>query len=313
METTRHQLVQEVIGAMQEGAITQARRPGVAAFRIDGPIPPAGGVMEPSICFILQGTKRAHFDGRPHTYEEGNFLLSTLAVPVKGEVVSASAERPVIGISFTLDLRAAATLITEMGFPPPRGDEAEPRAISVHPIDEAMLRTLSRLFAATDDDLSWRILGEGLQRELLFHVLRDEDAGWQLRQRLRSEASLQQVARAVAYIEAHLSEPLDVEQISSRAGLSASRLHAKFRTLTSRSPMQYVKYLRLHRARELLLTGESVTDAALSVGYASPSQFSREFKRQYGHPPSGVPPLVVGSEAGTKHRPHVSKPGLPVV
>jgi len=244
--------------------------------------------MMPSACFILQGSKRAHFDGEPHTYNEGSFLLSTLSVPLRGEVVVASAGRPLVGMAYTLDLRTVAKLMAEVGAEHFADPGVAPSAISVHTMDEPLLQTLGRLGAATADDLAWRILGEGLQRELLFRVLRHPGAGWQLRQRLRQEASFDQVARAVAYIEAHLTESLDVDQIARRAGLSPSRLHAKFRAVTSRSPMQYVKYLRLHRAHGLLLTGDPVTDVAFSVGYGSSSQFSREFRRQYGHPPSEV-------------------------
>jgi len=263
-------------------------RPGLALFQMNGPIPPMDGVMKPTICFVLQGTKRAEFNGQMHTYEEGSFMLSTLVVPLRGEVVVASRERPVVGISFTLDLQEVARLIAEVGPGAAVDTGTEPSAISVHDIDAGVLRVLEGLCDATTNDLEWRILADGLRRELLFRVLRHPGAGWQLRQRLKDEASLEQVARAVAYIEAHLTEPLDVDQISRKAGLSPSRLHAKFRAVTSRSPMQFVKHLRLDRARSLLLAGRQVTDAAYTVGYASPSQFSREFRRQYGHPPSAV-------------------------
>ncbi len=284
----RTSLATQLLRRVPAGTVVRDLRSGISGFRMQGPIPPTSGVMEPAVCFIFQGTKRAHFDGRPHTYEQGSFLLSSVAVPLQGEVVVASEDCPLVGLSYTLNLRTVAKLIAEIGVARFEDPGTDPSAISVHPMDEAMLQTLTRLCAATEDDLTWKILGEGLERELMFRVLQHPGAGWQLRQRLRHEASLDQVARAVAFIEAHLTESLDVDRISREAGLSPSRLHAKFRAVTSRSPMQYVKYLRLHRARGLLLTGEPVTDVAFSVGYGSSSQFSREFRRQYGHPPSEV-------------------------
>lgn len=290
VDSLRVSLAREVDGLLDPAASVQELRPDLGVFRMREPIPPMSGVMAPAICFILQGGKRVHFDGQTQTYEAGQFLVSTLAVPVKGEVVVASPEEPLVGIAWTLDVQHVARLVAEVGPEALPRSGAPPSAVSVHELDADMLRTLERLVGATGSDLSWRILGEGLQRELLFRVLQHPGAGWQLTRRLRDEDGLEQVARAVAFIENHLTEPLDVERISRKAGLSPSRLHARFRKITSRSPMQYVKYLRLHRAHALLLSGAPVTDAAYAVGYMSPSQFSREFRRQFGHPPSAARP-----------------------
>ncbi len=132
-----------------------------------------------------------------------------------------------------------------------------------------------------------RLLAAGVQRELLFEVLRGPN-GQLLRNFVLRDGSAHRVARVVSFLEKNFREPLDVKAIAKRAGMSSSSLHEHFKRATALSPIQFVKRMRLHQARALLLSGRGASEAAFDVGYTSASQFSREFRRMFGHPPSQV-------------------------
>lgn len=130
-------------------------------------------------------------------------------------------------------------------------------------------------------------MGQGSLNEVYYRLVTAK-GGALVRKRLALSGGLDQIGRAIKHIEDHLTEPLNVEMVARLVGMSPSGFHAKFKEATSQSPMQFVKRLRLNAARNLLLEGHSATEAAFQVGYSSASQFSREFSRQYGLPPSKV-------------------------
>lgn len=179
-------------------------------------------------------------------------------------------------------------------------DEVEPGgpadALSSHPLEPAIAIAMTRLIQISSDERDWRILGEAALREVYYRLLLGS-AGPLLRARLGHSGALPQVARAIRFIEENLADPMDVTQLARVAGLSSSGLHEKFRRVTAQSPMQFVKGLRLDRARSLIAGGTGVTEAAMEVGYQSPSQFSREFKRRYGFSPSKAARMVGAAQA----------------
>lgn len=253
----------------------------------------------PSLCVLVQGEKQVHFQGKVLTYNRGHYIMPTLTVPVRYEVFGASRERPLLGLSIPLDFRCISQLLVEMGQENARPGEPEDRdALATHPLTPSLLSVLRRMIDVAQDATDWKVLGPGLQRELHYLLLQGP-AGGRLRARISAQGKLEQVSRAVHFITERFTSSLDIETIAKHAGLSASGLHARFKEATGHSPMQFVKQLRLEQARSLLLEGQSVTDVALEVGYVSPSQFSREFSRHYGSPPSRartqiLPPPVPG-------------------
>lgn len=152
-------------------------------------------------------------------------------------------------------------------------------------LSDALQRSVTRLLHALSDPLEAALLGPALVREIYFHVLSGEQGG-ELRAALAQQGAFGKIAQALRHIHQNYAQALDVAQLASCAKMSHATFHAHFRAITQTSPMQYVKSIRLHQAR-LLMVRQQMTAAAasLAVGYESPSQFSREFRRLFGLSP----------------------------
>lgn len=262
-------------------------RPGLLLGRIEAPMGPTAVVYPGAVCLVAQGSKRVRFGGEEKRYGDGRFLLSAMDLPAESEILDASPSHPLLSLVLTLDMGRLATVAAELRDVVHLDGARPPAPLGSHPVDEPLAASLVRLVRAATVDLEWSFLSEGLQREVYYRLLTGPGAG-ALLTRLQSAGAVDQVTRAIEFIKMHLTEPIDIETLARTAGLSTSGLHSKFKQVTTLSPMQYVKRLRLDRANAMIVAGEPVTTAAFAVGYASPSQFSRDFKRQYGAPPSSV-------------------------
>ena len=261
---------------------------GLRLYRQDQPATePFPVIYEPSICIIVQGSKRLVFGRRSILYDEGNFLVNALTLPLHAEMSEASPEKPFLGFLMRFDPLQVSTLVTELDGLVDWPESPMPEIISACPLSEGISRANQRLIACLDDAMDRRILSAGLIREILYEVLRGPKGRILYEQALRG-GKAHQIARAVAYIEKHFHQSLDVSTIAKQAAMSPSVLHQHFKRLTALTPMQYVQHLRLHQARTLLLAGHGAAQAGFEVGYNSPSQFSREFRRLFGVPPSRV-------------------------
>jgi len=168
-------------------------------------------------------------------------------------------------------------------------------ALESSPMDERLKEALTRLLEASTNELESQVLGPGIAREVMFRILSGEQ-GQNLRRLALRGGGSQRVARAVQYLRDNYAEPLDIATIAKATGVSPSTLQHSFKAATSLSPIQYLKKLRLHQARVLMVTnGLNAGEAAFQVGYGSPSQFSREFKRMFGQTPTAV---VEGMRSG---------------
>lgn len=250
------------------------------------PYPRTPSLYPGSICFLAQGSKAVYLGSFQCNYDPGHFLLSRYNVVADSASPDASPRKPLVGMAIDLSLTRLGQVIAEIGPEPIEGSElAEQPALTTHPMDQALVDVLVRVVDASRDDTEWRVLSEGLLRELYFRLVRGPAAPL-LRARAASVGSGSQVAAAIEYIQRNLTDAVSTESIARAAGVSVSGLHAKFKRVTGQAPMQFVKRLRLDRARTLLVSGQSVTEASLGSGYNSMSQFSREFRREYGTPPS---------------------------
>ncbi len=277
-------LAERICGPTREGGWTV--RPGVHLWRLTAPQPGAPVVYPPTLCFVVQGSKRATLPGeREFIYDTGHYLVTPMTVPARSELLKASVDEPFLAIVVELDPSIVRSLLAELDDSVDPGRGPEMCAMASTPVDDDLSRTLLRFVSALGSDREWGILGSSLLRELHYRVLMGP-SGHLLREAAGLDGPRSPVAQAIRYIEDHLAEPVDVAAVSRRAGLSPSALHRHFRRATGQSPIQFLKRLRLLRAHELLLGGEQVTRAALAVGYGSVSQFSREFKRYFGVPPS---------------------------
>lgn len=262
-------------------------RPGLTIARVTEPIPRIAAVYPTVICFLAQGCKVAHVGDRAWRYDAGQFLLSTMSVPADTEVVDATPEKPMLSLVLNLDLRRLGRVVNEVGECHPTAIRQQAQtAVAAFPFEPLLADAVYRLARTATRDEEWCVLGEGALDEVYYRLVSGESGGL-LRERL-ARGGLDQIGRAISFIEDNLTKPLDVEAVARFVGMSSSGFHARFKEATSQSPMQFVKRMRLNAARNSLLEGLSVTEVAFSVGYSSASQFSREFSRQYGMPPSKV-------------------------
>ncbi|EJJ27123.1 AraC family transcriptional regulator [Rhizobium sp. CF142] len=238
-------------------------------------------VYEAGIVLLLGGKKHGRAGGKHFVYEAGSYLVLTLPLALECGHEASPAD-PLCGFFVGIDRQDLAVLLSELADLEPALPDFNPRLIVPNRIDEGISAVVQRLISAVDDPVAGRILGPSLRRELLFHVLRGprKAALAALARQNGDEGRLDMVIRAV---RRDISFPISVEQMARIAGMSTSVFHRAFRAKTGQSPLQYVKQLRLHKARDLInFEGLKIGDAARRVGYESVSQFSREYKRHFG-------------------------------
>lgn len=275
--------------AVPDGVATDAW-PGLTVFHATAPIARMQIVYRPCICFVVQGHKRLLLGRESLDYGPSDYLVVSLPMPVEGAVIEASATRPCIGLLLEFDPMTLGRLVLEIAdeghaLPP----TSEPKALGVFTgrMTGTLRDVLLRFVETLSSPLDRRMLGPGLVREILYRVLTGEQ-GQRFAALATDAGSGHRVARAIRYLEQNIDQPLDVPSIARVSGMAVSTLHHAFKHVTTMSPIQYLKKLRLHRARALLIAGASVGEASDRVGYASSSQFSREFKRLFGVVPSRV-------------------------
>jgi transcriptional regulator GlxA family with amidase domain len=216
--------------------------------------------------------------------DETTFLLSSVDVPVVSQIIAASEKIPLLSLLLKLDMTAVREILSQEEFHAPQ-TSSNSRAIAVGKTTIDLLKPCSRLLDLLDARDDIRFLSNLIQREIVYRLLRGPQG-----ERLRAIATLgdqsHRTAKAIAWLRANYAKPLRVEELAEVARMGISTLHHHFRALTAMSPLQYQKQLRLGAARErMLINGLDAASAAFEVGYESPSQFSREYKRFFGQPP----------------------------
>ncbi|MEO0322727.1 MAG: AraC family transcriptional regulator [Myxococcota bacterium] len=258
---------------------------GLELFRIEEPIPRLPSVSPASMCCIVQGQKRAYLGGVAHTYDEDHYLCATLSLPVEAEVVVATSDEPVLGVLLDLDSRVMAeTLVAYEAAARaavPTATKPLSPGLAVAQVDERFAKALARLVELLDDPVAQQVLASSRLRELLFAIIEGQ-AGALVR---HTYGAAHDVTQVVSYLRENLQESHSVDDLARKAGMSRAVFHRRFKASTSFSPLQFIKALRLNHAAMQILGGETVGQAASDVGYASPSQFSREFRRQFGASP----------------------------
>lgn len=262
--------------------------PGVTLYTRSQPLHRTPGIYKPSICIVAQGCKRMHYGEYSHSYGRDRYLINSLTMPAEAEITDVSPERPFLGLILNIDRSIVSRLMIEMAIREWANEPDESSGICISsPMTERLKDKVIGLLGLLDDPLDRKILAAGMLHALHYEVLRGPH-GYLLRNCVLKDARANRIASIIHYIEENYQRPLDVESIARVAGMSQSSLHEYFKHATSMSPMQFVKNLRLHQARVLLLGGSSASAASYRVGYSSPSQFSREFKRFFGDLPSQV-------------------------
>jgi AraC-like DNA-binding protein len=257
---------------------------GVKLMRAGRPLPRSAVLYEPGIVIVGQGRKRGYLGDQVYTYDAHNYLVLSVPLPFECET-EASPECPMLAASIRVDLAMLTELLMKMEgahhAPPP----SMPEGMYSTKLDARLSEAAVRLLECLRDPAEARILGPQVVREITYRVLCGRHGG-----ALRAAAALHsrfgQVNRALQRIHAEYALNLSVEDLAETAGMSASAFHQNFKAVTTTSPLQYLKTIRLHKARMLMAhEGLRAGVAAERVGYESASQFSREFKRLFGLSP----------------------------
>jgi len=255
---------------------------GVSVIRQTSPSALQYAVSKPLVALVLQGAKRVTMGSETFDFGAGESLLITADVPTVSQITRATVTAPYLSLVFDLDCAVIESLVVDMGPTPFLAGTP----VRVDPTEAEVADAALRLLRLLDRPASVPILRKQLIRELHFWLLFGRHGG-AIRNLGVPESHVQRVGRAVALIRDNLAKPLRVEQLAAAAGMSQSSFHEHFRSVTSLSPLQFQKQLRLIEARRLMLAdGQMISNAAYAVGYESIPQFTREYGRMFGLPPA---------------------------
>lgn len=239
-------------------------------------------IYTPRIVIVAQGAKRVWLGDESYVYDANNYLVLSAPMPLEC-ATTASEEEPLLGFVINVDPIMVGELLLEMG----DVRSVEPTSfVSSSAITGDVMDAALRLASALASPYDARILGPQIVREIVYRVLGSED-GDVLRLLTSNSTRYGNIARVLRRIHHEYATDLDVPSLAREANMGTSTFHHAFREVTATSPVQYMKSVRLHRARALLsVDGVTAQEAALSVGYASPTQFSREYRRMFGVSPA---------------------------
>ncbi|MCT4705608.1 AraC family transcriptional regulator [Enterobacteriaceae bacterium H16N7] len=258
--------------------------PWLSFIRITEPTVLNRGMLTPSMCMVLQGAKKMLIGESVNEYGVGSYSLAAVDMPVSGQVTQASEAQPYYGVRLDLNSKEIADLIVDLQISLPDGSGNNTGAWVTHS-DEGLQDAFLRLVKLLDSPQDLPVLSKLIKQEILYRLV-TAPAGAAFWKQTLAWYQGKGVGEALAWIKENFAAPLKIDELAKRVGMSASSLHHRFKTLTVMSPLQYQKQIRLLEARRLLLSGDQdVATVAWQVGYESPSQFNREYRRSFGAAP----------------------------
>ncbi|MFN3836389.1 MAG: AraC family transcriptional regulator N-terminal domain-containing protein [Brevundimonas sp.] len=261
--------------------LSRSAVPGLRLYGSDAPTRMIAVAYNPMLCLVVSGAKQTILGETVYSYRAGDCLVVSAELPVCGSII----EAPYRALSFDLNPATIAGLMLEIDTPA-ASDQPPPTGIHVTRLEDELLELMSRLLRLLDRPGEIAVMTPMIERELVWRLLHSRHAAT-VRQIGSTESRLSGVGRAINWIRAHYTEPMRLEALSDLAGMSLSTFHRHFRTVTTMSPLQFHKQVRLQEARARLLSGgDGAAETGFAVGYDSPSQFSREYARQFGLPPA---------------------------
>ncbi|MGC8759421.1 MAG: AraC family transcriptional regulator N-terminal domain-containing protein [Bryobacteraceae bacterium] len=285
LNSLRRELARLIAAAVPDEGRRGTAVPGLMLVRRARPTAPMPVCYEPGLALVAQGRKELELPVRTLSYDASRFLITSLDLPVLSRVVEASPERPYLCMLLRLDMQVVRELLAQGEIAPARPED-EADAMAVGETTPELLDACCRLVRLLERPQDIPFLSPLLQREIIYRILQSP-AGARLRDIATIGSYGHRMARVIDWIRENYSRPVRVDGLARMAAMGLSTFHHHFRALTAMSPLQYVKQVRLQAARELILGGGmDAASAAYAVGYQSPSQFSREYKRYFGVPPS---------------------------
>jgi AraC-like DNA-binding protein len=256
---------------------------GMTVFSTERVTAPLGTVTQPVLALVAQGAKRSVLGKHIFDYQAGQYLVVTVDLPLTSQITRATPAEPFLAFGLPLQPALIAQLLVEAG--PALARPHDGPGIAISDADDKLLDAVVRLLRLLDEPRDFPVLAPGVRREIHWRLLNGPQAAM-VRQIGLADSQLALVARAIGWINTHYDRVIRIDDLADDVGMSVSSLNRHFRAVTAMSPLQYQKQLRLQKARiQLIAAPRDVAAIGYAVGYDSPSQFSREYRRMFGAPP----------------------------
>jgi AraC-like DNA-binding protein len=283
LERTNNLLKEALLKQLRKPGRIEAAELGFRMNRAEEATEVSCHVLEPLVAAIVQGKKRSLYGSQEIRYGEKQCIVTGVEFPNAAQIVEASPAKPYLSVSLLLDPVIIAELLTAM--PAAELAGGVHKGLTVAASDPAVLDAFLRLADTVSDPVRQSVLAPMIIREIHYRLL-SGPFGNQLKMIHTDGSQSNQVAQAVTWLKEHYNEPFDVGELARQSNMAASTFHRQFRQLTTLSPLQYQKRLRLYEAQRLMLAEhKDASTAGYSVGYESLTQFNREYKRMFGAPP----------------------------
>jgi AraC-like DNA-binding protein len=259
---------------------------GLFLARLTKPTETTLALYQPAFCFVVQGGKQVLVGEEVLRYDPGHYLLFTVDLPLIFRVEEASVKEPYFGMRLNLDPTLVASVMMEAGAETRKKGDASVKAMGVNPVDADLLDAVVRLVRLADKPGEQKVLAPLIKREIVYRLLAGGEGARLGHILASSRGDTRRISRAIGSLREHYKEPLKIEEMARELGMSVSGFHHHFKSVTSMSPLQFQKQVRLQEARRLML-GEDLDAASAGhhVGYEDPAYFSRDYKKLFGAPP----------------------------
>lgn len=275
--------IEQLLQLLPKNQTIESTIPNLFFYCADRPSKTVSYIQEPSICIVLQGEREIYLGKDCQKFDNSNLMFCPVDIPLSMHIKHASSDHPVIVLSMKLNLVMIREILASI---PPKQQVREGYLGIKWQLDDAIMEAFERLVNLLDYPNDTEFLSSLIQQEIYYRLLSAQQ-GHKLRQLVINGSHTHRIAQATDWLKAHLDEPVVIADLASRCGMSVSGFHQHFKEITQLSPLQYQKKLRLMEARRLIVMNDSqISQVAMQVGYESPSQFSREYKRLFGNSPN---------------------------
>jgi len=275
--------IEQLLQLLPKNKTIESTIPNLFFYCADRPSKTVSYIQEPSICIVLQGEREIYLGKECQKFDNSNLMFCPVDIPLSMHIKHASSDHPVIVLSMKLNLVMIREILASI---PPKQQVKEGYLGIKWQLDDAIMEAFERLVNLLDYPNDTEFLSSLIQQEIYYRLLSAQQ-GHKLRQLVINGSHTHRIAQATDWLKAHLDEPVVIADLASRCGMSVSGFHQHFKEMTQLSPLQYQKKLRLMEARRLIVMNDSqISQVAMQVGYESPSQFSREYKRLFGNSPN---------------------------
>lgn len=264
--------------------------PSLGCYKASQTIARCPAIDGAGIGLVCQGTKKSYVGDQQLDFVPGRIMFGIYPIPVETEVIEATADKPFLLTGLRINRQRMAKILSQLDQiegPPPQHDAADPSNFFSIPLNNHLLEPFIRLIELLDNPTDVAMLSDGIIDEIYYRLISQERGG-ELRTLLQQHGDIQRVSKAIGYIHDNLNQSVSVDHLAEMVHMSRTAFFKQFKAVMHMSPLQYAKAVKLNEAQRLIIEGKRANEAGHMVGYSIPAQFSREYKRYFGYPPSAT-------------------------